>query len=295
VRERIRRAQGHADNHLIWFLDARPDVDGPATSQLFEDGFRLMDEWMLEIEQSGDVVDSKPAAAVDTCWQTDGAEIASGDDVWNGAVELIGSGAGADGVVPEEIDGVPVGECAAAFPLHSTSRIVAGGPVTGDVYKCHTQPVAQAIADGAYGDWVPSAQEQARLEAIFPNGVCDYSQPSVGNPSAPSFVARFSAEMCGTLDHFVDAFGFDDVQDMIRNGVRGFGGVADEGNAHAIADPPANDGPCEVGVTWPEDELARVAEIAEAWGISTDQLHHLGGVILPVLVFLAAVSANSPT
>ena len=294
VRERIRQAQGHVDNHAIWFLDARPEVNEEATSQLFEDGFRVMERWVRRIQRTGDVAGSRPAKAADTCWETDGTRIARGDDVWNGAVELIESGAGADGSVPEEIDGVEVGDCAGAFPLHSTSRIVAGGPVTGDVYKCHTKPVAQAITDGTYDEWDPSAAEQARLEAIFPNGVCDYSQPSVGNPSAPAYVARFSEEMCGVLDHFVELFGFDDVQEMIRNGVRGFGGVADEGNASPISPGPANDGACEVTVTWPDDQLPRVAEIAAAWGVSTDQLAHLGGVILPVLVYLAALAQQQP-
>ena len=293
ARERIRRAQGHVDNHAIWFLDARPEVDEVATSQLFEDGFRVMDRWVRRIQRTGDVAGSRPAQAADTCWNTDGSRIARGDDVWNGAVELIESGAGADGEIPDEIDGTPVGKCAAAFPLHSTSRIVAGGPVTGDVYKCHTKPVADAIADGTYGDWTPTAEEQARLEAIFPNGVCDYSQPSIGNPSAPAHVARFSTEMCGVLDHFVEAFGFDDVQDMIHNGVRGFGGVMDSGGATPIVPGPPNDGACEVTVTWPDDELPRVIEIASAFGVSTDQLAHLGGVILPLLVYLAALAGQA--
>jgi hypothetical protein len=29
---------------------------------------------------------------------------------------------------------------------------------------------------------VPSVAEQARLEQIFPDGVCDWSQPDVGRP-----------------------------------------------------------------------------------------------------------------
>ena len=60
------------------------------------------------------------------------------------------------------------------FPVHSTSRIVAGAPITGDVFKCELQPVSQAIERGLYGDWEPTAEQQATLEAIFPEGVCDY-------------------------------------------------------------------------------------------------------------------------
>jgi hypothetical protein len=42
--------------------------------------------------------------------------------------------------------------------------------------------VAQALADGTYGPWIPSAAEATRLAQIFPTGVCDYSKPDVGKP-----------------------------------------------------------------------------------------------------------------
>ena len=38
IRARMVRAQGDADNQLIWFLDARPERDAAATAALFEDG-----------------------------------------------------------------------------------------------------------------------------------------------------------------------------------------------------------------------------------------------------------------
>jgi hypothetical protein len=184
VRERIRRAEGSAGNHAIWFLDARPDVDDAATSALFEEGFRVMDRWVRNIQEHPrrSVAKNRPDRAADTCWATDGTRIARGKDVWNGAVELIESGQGAwTDEAPDRVDGARVGKCAAAFPLHSTSRIVAGAPVTGDVYKCETQSVADAVEAGLYGAWTPTAEEQARLEAIFPEGVCDYSKPGVGS------------------------------------------------------------------------------------------------------------------
>lgn len=185
VRERIRRAQGHVDNQVVWFLDARPNESAAATDELFDLGFRVMDEWVLNIQANPgtSVGDAKPTGAVDRCWNTDGTEIASGDGVWSGANELVTSGEGAwTGSAPTEVDGVPVGACSARFPMHSTSRVVAGGPITNDVYKCHTKSVAQAIVDRDYGVWEPTAEEQARLEAIHPEGVCDYSRRSVGYP-----------------------------------------------------------------------------------------------------------------
>ena len=63
ARERIRRAMGNADNQLIWFLDARPDIDDAATTQLMNDGFHVMDQWMLNIlaNPATSVAAAKPA------------------------------------------------------------------------------------------------------------------------------------------------------------------------------------------------------------------------------------------
>ncbi|MEO6989195.1 MAG: DUF6351 family protein [Aquihabitans sp.] len=185
TRERIINAQGNADNQLVWFLDARPGKDGAATSRLYTEAFRLVDEWVANIQTTpgSTAAEAKPTGAVDRCWTTNGTEIAAGDDVWSGANELVLSGEGAwTGSAPTEVNGVTVGDCAAHFPLHSTSRIVAGGPITNDVYKCYLKPVSQAIADGDYGQWDPTADEQALLEKVHPNGVCDYTKRSVGYP-----------------------------------------------------------------------------------------------------------------
>ena len=75
-----------------------------------------------------------------------------------------------DGILDDD----PPGACTRLFPPFSTSRIVAGGPITGDVFKCELQSVDAAIEKGLYGDWQPDAGDIATLEAIFPEGVCDY-------------------------------------------------------------------------------------------------------------------------
>ncbi len=104
--------------------------------------------------------ENKPADAKDSCFATNGSLIATGDDVWSGILD----------------DG-PAGACTQAFPTFSTSRIVAGGPIEGSIFKCALQPVASAIAHGTYGAWTPSDSQVAQLSAIFPSGVCDYSKP----------------------------------------------------------------------------------------------------------------------
>jgi hypothetical protein len=149
TRQRLLNYDGDASNQLIWFTDARP---GTPMADQTPQAFLVLDEWIT----SG----QKPASAQDACFATDGTPIASGPDVW-------------DGILNDEA----AGACTQQFPLYSTSRIVAGGPIEGSIFKCSLQPVARAIAHGLYGSWSPSGTELARLQAIFPQGVCDYSKP----------------------------------------------------------------------------------------------------------------------
>ena len=196
VRERIRRSMGSVDNHVIWFQDARPEEDEEATSRLLMNVYRVMDEWVLSMQADADATaaSTKPSEAVDACWDTSGQQIASGDGVWDGAVGLALTGEGAwTDKAPAEVGGVTVGDCAAYFPIHSTSRIVAGGPITNDVYKCHLKPVTAAIDNGDYGAWAPNDAQQERLETIFPDGVCDWSKRSVGYPGLSSTEQRATA------------------------------------------------------------------------------------------------------
>ena len=69
------------------------------------------------------------------------------------------------------------------FPLFADSRIVAGAPFEGGIYKCALKSVDTALADGTYRPWVPDDASVAKLKQIFPQGVCDYSKPDQGRPS----------------------------------------------------------------------------------------------------------------
>jgi hypothetical protein len=157
TRRRLEQARGNADNQVIWFTDARPSVAFDQTPEAFE----VMDEWMLNLLANPGlgVAGNRPALAVDRCFETDGTEIAAGDDVWDGI-----------------LDDDPDGACTQEFQIHQSSRIVAGGPITGGIFQCVTKTVDQAISDGDYGSWSPSSAERARLLEIFPGGVCDWSE-----------------------------------------------------------------------------------------------------------------------
>jgi hypothetical protein len=157
-RQRIIEAKGNADNQVIWFTDARPN--GPQTDAIGL-AFQVMDQWLANMRANPDrgVVGNKPAQATDRCFATDGTPIAAGPHVW-------------DGILNDQ----PAGECTQRFPIHSTSRVIAGGPFDEDAFKCQLEPVATAIAHDAYGDWQPDKAQRDRLEQIFPTGVCDYDK-----------------------------------------------------------------------------------------------------------------------
>ncbi len=156
-RQRLLNHDGDASNQVIWFVAPGEDDNFDNTMQ----AFAVIDEWMSNIRDNPDasVGENRPDDAVDSCFDSAGELIAAGNDVWDGILD----------------DNSP-GACTERFPVYSTSRIVAGAPITGDVFQCALQPVTQAIDRGLYGDWTPDAQQLATLEAIFPEGVCDYEQ-----------------------------------------------------------------------------------------------------------------------
>ena len=103
---------------------------------------------------------------MDSCFDLQGRPLHSGSGVWAGI-----------------LDTQPAGACTQAFPLYSTSRIVAGAPLEGAIYACALKSVDAAISAGTFRPWAPTAEETTRLKAIFPSGVCDYSKPDRARPS----------------------------------------------------------------------------------------------------------------
>ncbi len=135
-RQRMLDRDGRASNQVIWFSERGGD-------QTLE-AFRVMDQWIL----SG----RRPDDAVDRCFTAAGAEIARGPGAWDGI-----------------LNSRPDGACTTAFPLHSTSRIVAGGPLRGGVYKCALQSVGRAIRRGLYGSWTPTDGRARPARADLPD------------------------------------------------------------------------------------------------------------------------------
>jgi Tannase-like family of unknown function (DUF6351) len=165
ARQRMLDVDADAGNQVIWFTDARPAVAFDQTPLAFE----VIDEWMVNIaaHPHRSVADNRPGRAVDSCFASDGSLIASGQHVWDGVLD----------------DEQAPGACTQKFPIYSSSRRVAGGPYEGGVWKCALQSVDQALDDDVYGDWEPDAAQRARLEQIFPDGVCNWRLPDVGRPA----------------------------------------------------------------------------------------------------------------
>jgi Tannase-like family of unknown function (DUF6351) len=122
--------------------------------------FLLLDRWLtaVEADTSSDpletkLVRDKPSDAVDSCF-----------------------------IAEHQVTDMNV--CRAAFPYFGAPRIAAGGPLSHDVMKCQLRPFNPL---DYLASPVPFTTDQlSRLQAAFPNGVCDWTKPSVDQvPSVP--------------------------------------------------------------------------------------------------------------
>ena len=159
VRARLLAAQGDAGNQAIWVSDRKHDPTPEA--------FAAIERWLAakraRPEQSWSAL--RPAAASDRCIDAQGKTMFSGDRVWDG-----------------EWNQRPPGPCMRAYPIYGNTRIVAGDTIRGDHFKCALQTVGEALDAWLY-EPVDMRPYRARLERIFPQGVCDYRQADQGRPA----------------------------------------------------------------------------------------------------------------
>ncbi|MGD8290044.1 MAG: DUF6351 family protein [Gemmatimonadota bacterium] len=155
TRARLLAANGHADNHVMnvggeWGYTAdRPDLGNL---------FRSMDVWLMNlvagdasgVSRAERVVAAKPADLVDNCWDTSGEQRRN---------------------IEEPLSFDSTGECASIYPAYETPRQVAGAPLTNDIVSCRLKPLDRADYGVDFTD-----AEWAELQAIFPEGVCDWSE-----------------------------------------------------------------------------------------------------------------------
>ena len=177
LRERLVRENGHADNHVLLLTHSEQrfgfgaGFSSTETNDVLYGALGQLDRWLTAINEdtSGDplpqrVVRAKPADLVDACWTEDGRKIEE----------------------TQSYDGP--GECGALYPAFPVPLLVAGAPLVDDIAKCRLKPLDPT--DYA----VPMTPEEwARLGRIFPEGVCDWTRPGVGQ--APQSDVWLTARM----------------------------------------------------------------------------------------------------
>ena len=158
--ERLKQHTGTRANYVSLLESHAPgfmSVSRVGGDDLSRDTLRKMDAWLTALVQDTGagtrlekMIRTKPADLVDACLDRNGNRIVE---------EQTATG----------------GKCNGLYPNHVPPRMVAGGPMTNDVLKCQLKPVRAEDYKAKL-----SAADVARLKRIFPDGVCDWSKPGVG-------------------------------------------------------------------------------------------------------------------
>lgn len=172
MRERLREANGSTVNHVSVLEDGRYG-NFSTNSPLLMHSLTQMDAWLTALEPSDDPAErptleqigaARPDALVEGCMDRE-------DEPSFHAMDL---------------DRDPDSACEQMYPSASFPREVAGESVKADVIACTTAaPVREDYP-------VEFTEEQwERLQGIFDEGVCDYSQPGRGHVEHAGIWQRF--------------------------------------------------------------------------------------------------------
>jgi hypothetical protein len=153
LRERMVKSNGNADNMVtVMTAEANGRGEGSIIQTVELKYLAYMDKWLTDIQndkrnipQAQKVRENRPAEAQNACYEDQYSRITD----W--------------------------ATCEKLFPYSGHPRIAAGGPWTDDVFKCQTKAV-----DAKDYKVAPTAAQMDALKATFPNGVCDYTKPGVG-------------------------------------------------------------------------------------------------------------------
>lgn len=171
VRERMRRRNGHAENHVMWrggigFAESigKPSADQAAfVAAVGRESWSAIVDWVAAIaaDRAGGpprerMRRNRPARLVDGCWtpEPDPRFIAE----------------------PQVMGIRPTTRCNTLYPSWSFVRAVAGAPVAADVYRCTLRPIDVQRMRTRF-----SPAQQQRMRAVFPTGVCDFDRAGRGD------------------------------------------------------------------------------------------------------------------
>jgi hypothetical protein len=162
IRDRLDREFGDHKNQVMWRFGRNGLLPSPA---LQSEAFLAMDEWLTRLKRDDgyggiekQVRRAKPGSAFDFCLLSD--DVDQSTRVTDPAV----------------CDADPF------LRPSSSPRQVAGGSLSENVLKCRLQPLNQAD----YAPLVFSSAQWARLQAVFPDGVCNWNKRGVGQQPAVS-------------------------------------------------------------------------------------------------------------
>jgi hypothetical protein len=169
--DRLLKANGTTANEVNWLTGGgnAPDLAGMA--------LRAHDEWLERIladtstrPYAEKVIKNRPVALADACWF--------------GGVKY---------EEPFTLD--PDSTCNQLMPIFATTRIAAGAAIAGDDLKCQLRDIDYSDYEVAF-----TPDEQLRLTAIFPSGVCDWSKPGVAKRKPKTWLTYKSAGKAVSLD-----------------------------------------------------------------------------------------------
>jgi len=115
-------------------------------------------ETLNSVRSQAEVIEAKPATAFDLCYLTGDVNFST------------------------PVTDMAVCDADPRLPKHASPRQVAGGPLAENILKCRLKP----LNPDEYLPIVFSAGQWTRLAAVFPGGVCDWSQPGIGQQLAIS-------------------------------------------------------------------------------------------------------------
>jgi hypothetical protein len=162
--ERLMADQGHTDNRVMWF-GPTPLIGDP---QWANEAFLKMDSWLSAVEKdhsdtplADKIVTDKPADITDRCLVSDLAPACSQQELQVLQTRL------------------------------STPRQEAGGPKANDNVACRKEPLDPA--DYGVVGALFTADQITQLRTIFPDGVCDWTRPGVGQGPAETWLGYGTA------------------------------------------------------------------------------------------------------
>ena len=176
TRQRMVEEQGNHDNQVIWFTDARPAAQFDQTAMALE----VLHDWITNIQAdpAAGIGANRPAAAVDSCFATDGTLLA---------------------LRPRRVGRRP--RRRPGRRLHPGDADPLDQPAGGrrarsaaSVFKCQTKTVARPWPTGSTAPGGPAGRRCAASSGSSPSGVCDYDRGDAGDPRTevdPTPLERF--------------------------------------------------------------------------------------------------------